>query len=714
MTKASAFIPCSLVCFVGVNLLSHAAYAQTAETAPVQTLPDVNVSADAQHTTDSYQQKDLSSPRLPEKRLDTAQSITVVPEKLMKDQGVTTLRDALRDVSGLSLSAGEGGSQGDNLTLRGFSARSDIYADGMRDFGSYNRDPFVTENVEVLKGPSSALFGRGSTGGVVNQVSKTPKAKAFTDGTFALGSDNTRRATADINKPLADGVAFRLNLMDHFNNVAGRDIAENRRFGIAPSLAFGLGSPTRLTISYLHQNENNIPDYGIPYINSRPAAVDSSNFYGFKDANFFRSNVDVVTVKAEHDFGNGLVLRDQLRQANYERNFQITEAKVPATVTPATPLDTIMLGRGQLTGTSLETSVDNDLSLSAKFATGFATHKAIVGIEAIRDTSAPKRFAFTGVPDVSLQSPQKDQPFSGSSTLSSQVRASAVTMAGYLADSISLGEQWIFNAGLRWDTVAGKYRQDMGTPVKLSRTDKALSWRSGLLFKPVENSSIYLNYGTSFNPSIEGLSLAASTSELDPEKSRTYELGSKTEFMGGQLAVEGAVFRLEKTNARTPSLSDPTLNVLDGKQRVDGAELSIVGHPAPKLQISSGYTYLLAKVIETNRPAEKNQLLTNTPKHSANLWGSYAIAERWDLGAGLFAVSSRRGSTLMDASTGKFRQVKGYTTVNAMTKYRLSDDVDLQLNLSNVGDTKYIDSLHPGHLIPGVRRTAILSTEFRI
>ncbi|RYZ55410.1 MAG: TonB-dependent siderophore receptor [Proteobacteria bacterium] len=714
-SKSNVFLPASLACFVGVNFLAHTAYAQAANPADTQTLPEVKVTAEPEPGSDGYQSKEMSSPKIPTKKLDTPQSVTIIPEKLMRDQGVTTLRDALRDVSGLSIAAGEGGAQGDNLSLRGFSARSDIYQDGMRDFGSYNRDSFTLENVEVLKGPSSALFGRGSTGGVINQVTKTPKAKGFSDGLLAIGSDNTRRATADLNKPLTDGIGFRLNLMDHYQNVAGRDVTENKRFGIAPSLTFGLGGPTRLTVSYLHQNENNIPDYGIPYVNSRPAPVSYSNFYGFENNNYLKTNVDVLTVRAEHDFGNGLVIRDQIRHGYYERAYQITEARVPATVTPATPIDTIRVTRGQIIGDSKEESFDNDLSLSAKFSTGFAQHNAIIGLEAISDSSRPKRLTVTGAPDASLINPDINQQFSGTIAQTGSTVTTAKTLATYLADSVNLGEQWIVSAGVRWETIKAESRANTGaTETNFSHTDKALSWRGGLTFKPVASTSVYFNYGTSFQPSIEGLSLAANTADLKPEESETYEVGAKSDLLGGNLTLEGAVFRLEKTNARTPDPSDATLNVLTGGQRVDGAEISLVGRPSPLFQISSGYTHLIGKVTESNRAGEKDQTLTNTPKHSGNLWVTYLASDRWDFGVGVFALTERFGATTTDVATGLKRKVAGYTTTNAMAKYRVTPDMDVQLNLSNIGDVEYFDSLHPGHLIPGAGRTALLSTQFRL
>jgi catecholate siderophore receptor len=185
----------------------------------------------------------IASPKFTETLTETPQTISVIPQQVLQDQGTTTLRDALRNVAGISLAAGEGGAQGDNLTIRGFTARNDIFLDGMRDFGSYYRDSFNYEDLDVLQGPTSVTFGRGSTGGVVNQETKVPLGRPSISGSLVFGSDATKRITADINEPIGQQTAFRFNLMGNDAGVAGRDIAANRRFGVAPSIAFGLGTP---------------------------------------------------------------------------------------------------------------------------------------------------------------------------------------------------------------------------------------------------------------------------------------------------------------------------------------------------------------------------------------------------------------------------------------------------------------------------------------
>ena len=212
----------------------------------------------------------VSSPKYTGPLRTVPQTITVIPQTVIEEQGATTLRDVLRNVPGLTMTAGEGGTPaGDNLTLRGFSARNDLFVDGVRDMGPTSRDPFNIEQVEVVKGPGSAFSGRGSTGGTINLVSKSPSLTPFYGGTLNFGNDETKRATVDVNLPvkaLGDRAAFRLNLLGHDSEVAGRDAVENRRWGAAPSLTLGLSAQTRLTLSYFIMEQDNLPDYGIPWV----------------------------------------------------------------------------------------------------------------------------------------------------------------------------------------------------------------------------------------------------------------------------------------------------------------------------------------------------------------------------------------------------------------------------------------------------------------
>lgn len=650
---------------------------------------------------------------------DIPQSISIVPKQIMESQGATTLRDTLRNVAGISLAAGEGGSQGDNLTIRGFTARNDMFQDGMRDFGSYYRDPFNLEAVEVLKGPSSTTFGRGTTGGVVNQSSKAPEAAPLLLASLEFGTDRSRRVTADINQPLpklGPGAAVRLNVMANDSGVAGRDIAKNRRFGLAPSLVLGLGTPTVATFSYFHQSEDDIPDYGIPWLFNGPAPVDRANYYGFRNGNFLRAAADIGTIKVERQTGGAFTLRNQTRYANYGRDAQITEARVGATVTLATPLNEMNAARNQIAVRSKESFLDNQTDLTARFATGFLRHAVVTGVEVSREVSAPVRFAFTGVPGTSLLNPDTEQPFSGNSTISSRVRTAAASIGAYALDTIRLGERVEVSLGFRWDRFDANYRQSVAPASTFSRVDAMPSWRGAVVYKPRTNGSIYFDYGTSFNPSAESLALSAGTANLPPEKNRTFEAGSKWDLSVGRLSLRGALFRTEKQNAREPDPNNSLLNVLSGTQRAQGVEVEVSGRLTSIWHVLSSYAYIDSALTRSAAyPSAVGSRLANVPANSFNLWNNIDLPWRLSAGLGGQFVGGRTASSTLpnDPATGLLKLAPGYWAFQAMAKYPLSPKLDIQVNVNNLANRYYYDQLHPGHIVPGPGRSAAVSIRFK-
>ncbi len=699
-------------------LLTGTGSAQAPESAanqgdvPTQ-LPEVNVTGQADET--DYKPDSVHLSKYTERILDTPQSITVVPQQVLKDQGVTTLRDALRNVSSVSLAAGEGGSQGDNLSIRGFTARNDIFLDGMRDFSSYYRDSFNYQEVEVLEGPSSITFGRGSTGGVVNQVSKIPTLDPFYAGTLQFGTDDTRRVTLDFNQPLKiaiPGSSLRLNLMANENSIAGRDKAESRRFGITPSLVSGLGTDTRLTINYLHQTENNVPDYGVPWLFSRAALVDRNNFYGFKD-DFLKTDVDIGTIKLEHDFNENLSIQNLSRYSNGYRNARITEPQIASTVLPGTPLRDIQVVRNQLGVESLETSFQEQINLTAKFDTFWIKHALVGGIEYDHETSDPKRFAYSGVPGTSLLSPNEDQSFSGTTTVKSDSSGRLDTYAVYATDTLKFGKWVDVIGGVRYDHLESNVSQPIAPALFNHEVDNLVSWRAAIVFKPAPNGSIYFSAGTSFNPSIETLTLSASNVGLAPEKNTVYEIGTKWELFNSRLQLTGAIFQDEKTNARTEDPNNSLLNVLGGDQRVRGFSLGAIGHLTENWQVTASYTYLDGKIVSSNDVTQIGGPLQNVPYDSFSLWTTYELPWKIQIGAGTNMVSKRYGNSTLDANTGMFRAVSGYATVSLMAKYPITRNVMLQVNLDNLTNAYYMDQVHGAHVVPGAGRTLSATISYK-
>jgi catecholate siderophore receptor len=676
----------------------------------VATSVEVTTSVDALAT---------SLPKFSEAPLDTPQTVTAVSQQVMQQQGVTTLHDALRNVAGISLAAGEGGAQGDNLTIRGFAARNDLFIDGMRDFGSYYRDPFNTQEVEVLQGPSSVTFGRGSTGGVVNQATKVPGLTRFISGDVDFGTDLTRRVALDIDlplPPLGKGAAFRLNLMGNEGNVAGRDVAENRRLGVAPSLTLGMGTPTRWTFGYFRQNADDNPDYGVPWLFNGPAPVPHNDYYGFKNGNYLRTYDDIGTAKVEHDVNSHITLRDQVRYANYARDALITEAQIPAGTTLATPLSSIAVTRHEIGVNSVESFLDEQLDLTAHFQTGFIRHSVVSGIEAARETSDPTRPTWTNVPSTSLLNPNPDQAFSGNAAITSIVHTTSISAAAYVLDTMKLGKHWDLTGGFRWDRFDTDYSQTVAPASKFNRVDEMPSWRAAVVYKPVSFGSVYFAASTSFNPSAESLSLSASTASLPPEKNRTYEFGSKWDFPNSRLSLRAAVFQTTKLNAREPDPTNSLLNVLAGTQRVNGAQVEVRARLTSRWDLLASYANLDGKLVSSGfYPAAIGAQLANVPRNTFNFWSTYRLPWRWETGLGGNYVSSRTASATapFDPITGLVKEAPGYWVFNAMAKHRLTEHVDLQVNVNNIANRYYYDELHPAHVVLGPGRSALVGLKFK-
>jgi len=390
----------------------------------------------------------VSMGKFTESLIDTPQTIAVVPEFVLHDQQNRTLTDAIRNVPGISLAAGESGAQGDNLTIRGFTARNDIFLDGIRDFGSYYRDSFNDDQVEVLEGPAGVEFGRGSTGGVINQESKVPAADKFVRVDTEFGTDATRRITADINEPLADTArdsAFRVNMVATEGGVAGRPYAENRRFGLAPSISFGMNKPARLTISYFHFTESDTPDYGLPwFFNQLAPGVNRHAYFGFPDANYLRTNDDIVTLKANHTFTGNVDVHTIARWANYPRDVQITEPQIcsnagvsvpvggyvaalptsavnssqPCAYGMATPPTQIAVNRNQIKIKSVESELWDQTEVTTQFKLAGVRNDFAGGVEGGQEISNPIKYSYTensvnSVPATNLADPNPNDVFGG-------------------------------------------------------------------------------------------------------------------------------------------------------------------------------------------------------------------------------------------------------------------------------------------------------------
>jgi catecholate siderophore receptor len=720
----------------------------------------------------------VSMDKFTEPLIETPQSVNIVPQFVIQDQGDSTLRDALRNVPGISLAAGEAGAQGDNLTIRGFTARNDIFLDGIRDFGSYYRDSFDYEQVDALEGPSGIEFGRGSTGGVINQESKIPEVEKFENVQAQLGTDGTRRFTGDFNSPLLannfGGTALRLNVMGEEAGVAGRDAAEIRRFGIAPSISIGLDTKTSATLSYVHLQENDIPDYGMPWLFSKPAPANRHSYFGFRDANYLKTSDDIMTLRVEHDFSPSLNVHTLARAANYPREAQITEPQIcsnasasvpvggvvgslptlsanPAIACPYTvntPADEItQVNRNQIQTKSVEGIIWDQTELTARFNTLGAKHDLTAGVEGGQEISNPRRssYAIKGVntvPSTTLLDPNEAQPFSGTGYVTSVVHTKAKSIGAYFIDTVKLENLFELSGGVRWDRFDTDYNLYQPPPPAggtvtaavppIRRLDKQPSYRAALIYKPSSRGSLYFDYGTSWDPSAESLSLSVGlvNSNVAPEENQSYEAGAKWSFLNERLLTEGAWFRTEKDNAHETSPTNSNNIVAAGNQLVQGVQFSMVGRLPEGMDLVAGYAYLDSDVLDSKFfPAAVGYPLANVPKQTFNLFVTHRLPLRMNGGFGGNYVSARTASsTVPYVPTGfapnpngpgyvvtsvAMKQAPGYWAFNAMLKRPITEKLEFQANINNLLNRYYIDLPHPSHLIPGAGASALIGINLR-
>jgi catecholate siderophore receptor len=657
-----------------------------------------------------------SLPKLTEPLLNTPQTIIEIPAQQTIDQGAFSMEDALRYVPGVNIHANEDTSQRNQYYVRGFSAESDRYLDGMLEIGNWYMDTFDMERLEVLEGPAGVLFGRGSTGGVVNYVSKAPSLSPLTEVGTSFGTDGTKRGSLDFNRVVADATALRINVVGYDGGVADRDRVNFDRLGIAPSIGFGLGTDTRLTLSFLHQSEYDRPDYGLPWIDigspgttSRPALVPRHNFYGFNCCDFARNDVEIGTLNLAHDFNDAITVRDQFRYGSYAREFRITEPGVSGVISPGTPLASVTATRIMQGLRSSETFLDNQSEALLKFDAWEVQHWAVLGLEVGQQTSAPSFFAYRNVPSTNLINPDPDEPFTAAISLGRAVSVKALTQAAYAIDTVHLGDDWLFTGAGRLDRFDAAVHQIM-PDFAAHHTDLVPTWRTALTYKPAPNGSVYFTYGTSFDPSAEGLALSAATALLAAERSQSFELGSKWQV--DKLMVSGALFRTTLFNVRERSPIDPTILILAGTAQVDGLEVIFTGDPLDRWHVFGGYTYLQTGIIFSPQ-GDLGYRLQNAPKHAAKFWTTYDLTEDLTVGGGVQYVGNRTVQSGPD-SAGFLQIVPSYWTVDLMARFRLTDAVALQVNVKNLNNAYAYDGIDNNHVVPLAGRSVLftVATQF--
>jgi catecholate siderophore receptor len=697
----------ALIAALGIPAAFPARAEEPAVPAGATVLPEVQVRGQGEEK--DYAPGVTTIGRTPTPVRDVPQSVTVINRAVMDAQGASTLKDALRNVPGITISAGEGGQIGDNINIRGYSARTDLFLDGFRDRGQYTRDTFFLDAVEVLKGPSSMLFGRGSTGGVINQVSKQPSLRDRNEVALGVGTEAYYRTTADVNHKMSDTSAFRVAALAHTNE-STRDVVEAERYGIAPSLRFGIGTPTEVGVSLVSQRSREIPDYGFPFATggtvqqpARPIDVRKDNFYGFTDDKFDQ-DVDVLTARIEHKISPTLSVRNQT---------QYSSARIDAAPTRMETFNGTLFPRNRLEREIDDSSLFNQTDLIAKLQTGWIRHTVIAGTEIGRDWYKNQAFDWIGEPGVTDPTSPVYAPMPSSAVRSptTLTENNGDTRAVYVNDALELNQRWKLVAGLRWDRFAfdSKVTNNAGAvTTDVRQNDRMTSYRSGVIYQPSEVQSYYVAYGTSFNPSAETLTVAAANQNVDPEKNRSFEVGAKWDLAQSALSFTTALFRVDKTNARNV---DPITGVttLDGSTRVDGFEIGAIGRLSSNWQLFAGYTYLDGKILELTESGNlvrNGNVLPNTPEHTASLWAIYTVGKEWEIGGGTVYASER---LVNNANTAA---VDGYTRYDATLAYH-QRDYDLRLNLLNLSDERYFDVASGARAVPAAGRAAVATWTYR-
>lgn len=715
------------------------------------------------------------SPKATRPVRDTPQTVTILTAKTIEEQNLLTLRDVLSTVPGITFGAGEGGAgYGDSITLRGYSANTDITVDGVRDSAQYSRtDNFDLEQVEVVNGANSVYGGAGSVGGSINIVTKRPLERTQVVVNGGIGTDDYYRGTVDANVRASEFVAVRLNAMVHQNDIPGRDVENYERWGVAPAVTLGIGGPTSLTLKYVHQEDTNIPQYGVPYYVGSGGLipeVDASDYFGYRNVDIQKTNVDQATAIFEHEFSKSLSIRNLtrwqdvrqfIRVAPPQGTFCLSTGLTPLGATCATPGYYVPGGPRGNTRDSRNQLGYTQTDLRAEFATGRMTHTLVLGVSAawekyflrsgnsLRNADGSNPNA-SGWPLINIANPNEVVAGSAGFTYGSNVYTGPINfiptqhqhgelenVAVYLFDTIAFSDQLELNGGVRYEHNSGWYRADtvvssgsnLGqvTPgTRFENSDNLFSYRVGLVFKPVPEVSLYAAYGNSKTPSKTSVngSCTAATCNVKPESALNYEIGAKAELMGGDLLLTFAAFRNERDQYKVPS-ADPILEPeqqLDGRSRVNGIALGATGQISDAWSITANYTWLDSKILQSvadgvSDPAVGAEL-QNTPTHSGSLFTTYTLPFGLRIGYGV-TYQGDFALNVPTAPNAPIFRVADYWVHNAYLAYDIGENFTAQLNIKNVTDADYFTRVRNnagssvGWATAGEKRAAVLTLGYR-
>lgn len=649
------------------------AHAQTVELPPVTVGGDASAVPQLQTTT-----------KMTGGQLETPQSIQVLSRETLDQRRPVTLTDALFNVSGI---ADLGSRRGyDNIAIRGFSAsNSSVYLDGLRvERGNFNvaQELSGLQSIEVLKGPAAVLFGQGSLGGIVSQVSKRPTATPFVEASVSAGSRDFYEGTVDAGGALSDRARVRLNAVYRTADDAVDFLSKERRY-VAPSVAVDLGENTTLTLlgTYVKDRTDGqyvgIPVVGsvLPNINGR---IDRNRYIGEPDLDYTDIERVQIGYTLEHRFSDAWTLRHNMR-------FTDSEVDSIATFAGALQANQRILNRQSARYTSEDQSLATDTHIQGTFKTGPVGHTMVVGVDAYRQ-QVDERFLFSSIAPIDLYNPAYGaRPTPTFSPLWQKRRD--WLFGAYVHDRVDLTEALSVVVGGRYDSTSTKvlFR---ATGQTRTQADAAFTGRAGAIYRVTPAVAVYANYAQSFNPNFGVL---ANGGDQKPERGEQIEAGVKTEALGGLLTATASVYRLTRSNVLVANPATPGLSVQTGEQESTGFELDGRLRVTSRFSLLAAYAYTDVEVTkDTTIPVGHRPI--NVPRHSGSLWGTYEVFADADqsvtLGAGARYVGDREG-TLPNTYT-----VPSYTTADAMAEYRFKN-VSVQLNATNLFDKSYYASASP-------------------
>ena len=679
-----------------------------------------------------YKAEVSSSSKLVKPLLETPQMVSVIKKELLQEQGAYNLMDALRNTPGITMQLGENGNTaaGDTFQMRGFATQSSVFVDGVRDLGAITRDTFNVEQVEVVKGPAGADVGRGAASGYINLASKAAMLDDVTSGTASINNGNNgnnKRVTADINRKIGDTTALRLNVFKQDGGVAGRDQVESNGYGIAPSIAVGLGQKSRAYFYSQHIRQNNVPDGGIPTVGLKgfynanalllnAPKVDSENFYGSVN-DFEKVEADMATAKFEFDLNETTVLRNITRYGQSSMKRIVTGVNG---LTATGAQDTWTVARTRQGLDQSNEILANQTSINSSFDTAGLKHSLSAGVELLMEKQNTNTLAVpTGVviPAANLYKPDANVslplPVKNGATAEGQTK----TVALYLFDAIDLNDAWQLNTGLRYEryntesrtvslsTAATHPTLPVGTliPAKVTKSDDLLSWKLGSVYKVAKNGRLYGVYATSLTPpGSANFSLSSAANNIngpmaEPQKASNLEFGTKWDLLDKSLSLTAAFYRTDNANEIVQVDSVTNTFAQFGKRRVQGIEIGVVGQINPDWQVTAGAATMKTSVLQGSTGNNANGAVARwSPDLTATLWSSYKFAPSWTVGGGLRYTSEQK--RVVDPSLNTALQnmpsIASNWVADAVVNYQLNRHLSLQFNVSNLTDKQYVNTLN--------------------